>query len=51
MYINYYLVKRGIDSKRLQYEGYGRSRPVVRQEKSMADENKNRRVEIRIIEK
>lgn len=51
MYIYYYLVKKGISSQRLQYDGYGRSRPLVAQEKSLADEDKNKRVEIRITDK
>lgn len=43
-----YLVGRGIDSSRLSYRGYGRSRPVVADEQTFADAAKNRRVEIRL---
>jgi outer membrane protein OmpA-like peptidoglycan-associated protein len=44
-----YLVDRGIEPDRLTYVGYGRSRPVIPIERSEADAEKNRRVEIRII--
>lgn len=43
-----YLVEKGIAANRLSYRGYGRSRPVVAQEMSEEDAEKNRRVEIRI---
>jgi len=45
-----YLVNKGIDPKRLTYVGFGRRRPVVENEQSEEDAEKNRRVEIRIIE-
>ncbi len=45
-----YLVQRGIDPERLRYSGYGRRRPVVENELTEEDAEKNRRVEIRIIE-
>ena len=45
-----YLVDRGIDSTRLKYVGYGRSRPVVPVEVTEEDAEKNRRVEIRVTE-
>jgi outer membrane protein OmpA-like peptidoglycan-associated protein len=45
-----YLAKKGIDELRLQYEGFGRSRPIIKYEKTEEDAEKNRRVEIRIIE-
>jgi len=45
-----YLSSRGIDSSRLSYIGYGRRRPVIDPEMSEEDAEKNRRVEIRIIE-
>ncbi len=44
-----YLVNRGIDPQRLVYAGFGRSRPVVPVENSPEDEERNRRVEIRVI--
>lgn len=49
-YIYLYLIKHGIESERLSYKGFGKSRPVVQVEKTAEDEDKNRRVEIRIIE-
>jgi outer membrane protein OmpA-like peptidoglycan-associated protein len=45
-----YLVSKGIESARLNYSGYGKSRPVVANEMSEEDAEKNRRVEVRIIE-
>jgi outer membrane protein OmpA-like peptidoglycan-associated protein len=45
-----YLVERGIDAKRLKYAGFGRQRPVVEDEKTEQDAEKNRRVELRVIE-
>ncbi len=44
-----YLVNKGIDSSRLKYAGYGRSRPIVVREETEEDANKNRRVEIRVL--
>ena len=44
-----YLVKRGIDPARLQYEGFGRRRPVINPETTEDEANQNRRVEIRVI--
>jgi outer membrane protein OmpA-like peptidoglycan-associated protein len=49
-YIYQYLVKRGISRDRLRYRGFGKSRPLVEKELTVADENKNRRVEIRVLE-
>jgi len=48
-YIYEYLVKKGIDEERLRYVGFGRTRPLVSPEKTPADEDMNRRVEIRVI--
>jgi outer membrane protein OmpA-like peptidoglycan-associated protein len=45
-----YLVNKGIDPKRLTYAGFGRRRPVVENEQNEEDAEKNRRVEIRVIE-
>ncbi len=50
-YIYDFLIKKGIDSGRLQFIGYGRSKPVVPVELNEADANRNRRVEIRILDK
>lgn len=45
------LIEKGIDEDRLEYRGFGRTRPLVDPEKTIEDENRNRRVEIRILEK
>ncbi len=45
-----YLVSKGIDTARLKYAGYGHRRPVVVVEQTNEDQEKNRRVEIRITE-
>lgn len=46
-----YLVKKGIDSSRLQYVGFGRRKPIVQKEETEEDRKTNRRVEIKILEK
>ncbi len=43
-----YLVRHGIEKSRMTYEGLGFSKPIVPKEKTEADENINRRVEIEI---
>lgn len=45
-----YLVKEGIEEDRLQYQGFGRSHPVIAVERNEDDAEKNRRVEIRILD-
>jgi outer membrane protein OmpA-like peptidoglycan-associated protein len=45
-----YLVEKGIEAARLSYKGFGRSRPVVVNELTEEDAEKNRRVEIRVVE-
>lgn len=50
-YIYDYLVSKGIDKSRMQYKGFGRSQPLVSPEITPEDEDQNRRVEIRILEK
>ncbi len=45
-----YLADKGIDKSRLSYRGYGRSRPEVVYEQTEADAERNRRVEIRILD-
>ena len=45
-----YLVGRGIDSTRLRYAGFGKTRPIVAHEQNEEDAEKNRRVEIRVVE-
>jgi outer membrane protein OmpA-like peptidoglycan-associated protein len=46
-----YLVENGIDPLRLTHKGYARTKPKVDPERNPRDEQKNRRVEIKIIEK
>lgn len=45
------LKERGISEDRMQFKGFGKTKPLVEPEMSVEDENKNRRVEIRILEK
>ncbi len=45
-----YLIYKGIDAARLRYKGFGHSRPKVAPERSEADEQANRRVEIMVLE-
>lgn len=45
-----YLNKRGISSKRLRYRGYGKSQPIVKNDRyNMEARRKNQRVEIKIL--
>lgn len=46
-----YLIAKGIDPARLQYKGLGNTKPLAKPELTEEDENKNRRVEIRILNK
>ncbi|HXS35805.1 MAG TPA: OmpA family protein [Flavipsychrobacter sp.] len=46
-----YLEQKGIDPERMKYKGFGKTRPLVPIERTTEDQNKNRRVEIRILEK
>ena len=46
-----YLVSKGIASERMKYAGVGNNNPVVQEEVTEEDRNKNRRVEIRILSK
>ena len=45
-----YLIMNGIDSNRLQYQGFGRTKPIT-EERTEDERSANRRVEIRIISK
>jgi len=45
-----YLVKNGINASRLSYKGLGHSKPVVNPELTPADEQRNRRVEIEVLD-
>ena len=50
-YIYDYLIAKGVAKDRLKYAGFGRSKPIVEFEKTEEEANKNRRVEIRVLEK
>jgi outer membrane protein OmpA-like peptidoglycan-associated protein len=43
------LVKRGISSSRLTYRGFGNLKPLVKEEQTNEDREKNRRVEIKLL--
>jgi len=43
------LVKNGIESNRLSYRGFARTRPLADPELTEEDRQKNRRVEIRVV--
>ena len=49
-HIYYYLIKRGISADRLSYKGFGKSRPLSPAEETQEEQDKNKRVEIRILE-
>ncbi|MEO6831368.1 MAG: OmpA family protein, partial [Chitinophagaceae bacterium] len=44
-----YLVKRGLDTKRFECQGFGHRKPVIFPERTEDDANRNRRVELRVI--
>jgi outer membrane protein OmpA-like peptidoglycan-associated protein len=44
--VNDYLIKRGIDSTRLKFEGFSNSRPLVNPEITPEDQQRNRRVDV-----
>lgn len=46
-----FLIREGIDADRLQYKGYGSSKPKVMPENTPEDQQANRRVEIKILDK
>jgi outer membrane protein OmpA-like peptidoglycan-associated protein len=50
-YIYEQLIAKGISPERLSYKGFGRSRPIYPQERTPFEQQANRRVEIRILEK
>ncbi len=50
-YIFDYLVSKGIDKSRMVYKGFGRTKPLIYPETTPQDEDQNRRVEVRVIEK
>ncbi|KAF5044166.1 OmpA family protein [anaerobic digester metagenome] len=45
-----YLVKKGIEAKRMSFQGFGHTRPL-NEEKTEAERQMNRRVEIRVVKK
>jgi len=45
-----YLIDKGIEASRLKYAGFGRRRPVIEDERTEEDAEKNRRVEVRVID-
>ncbi len=47
--IQIYLIKKGINEDRLQYAGFGKQHPIIANERSEEDAEKNRRVEVRIV--
>jgi outer membrane protein OmpA-like peptidoglycan-associated protein len=46
-----YLVHKGIDSTRMTYKGYGRTRPIIENDELERDAKINRRVEITVLKK
>lgn len=46
-----YLIEKGIDASRLSYKGFASTRPKVYPEKTEADQQLNRRVEVRLLAK
>ncbi len=46
-----HLIDRGIAPERMQYEGFGRTRPINKDEKTSEEGQVNRRVEVRILAK
>lgn len=49
--IYYYLIQKGISKDRLRYKGFGGTQPKIYPEKSFEDQQANRRVEIKVLEK
>jgi outer membrane protein OmpA-like peptidoglycan-associated protein len=50
-YIYDYLAQKGVEKERMRYIGFGNSMPLISPERTPKDEEMNRRVEIRILEK
>ena len=46
-----HLIDRGIDPKRLQYKGFGRTHPIMENETTSEEGQINRRVEVRVLAK
>ena len=49
--IFFYLISSGIDKERLAFKGFGFTKPKFYPERTEADKNRNRRVEIKILSK
>jgi len=49
--VKLFLVNEGISESRLSYAGYGRTKPIFPKEQTPGEEQANRRVEIRIVQK
>lgn len=45
-----FLIRKGIDPKRLSYKGYGFQRPLFYPERTSLHQKKNRRVEIKVVD-
>lgn len=48
-FIYSYLVKNGINGKRLSYQGFGKTRPLRLNEFTQKDQDMNKRVEVRVV--
>lgn len=48
--VMHYLIENGIDKDRLEHKGFGNTQMVIEEPKDFEEEEKNRRVEIKIIE-
>lgn len=46
-----YLIRNGIPRSRIEYKGYGKSRALTHPDRTIEEQQKNRRVEVRIIER
>jgi outer membrane protein OmpA-like peptidoglycan-associated protein len=44
--VNDYLIRRGISEKRIGYEGYSNSIPLIKPELTEEDQQRNRRVDV-----
>ncbi len=50
-FITEYLIRKGINPGRLQYVGFGKTRPIEPVELTAEDGNRNRRVEVRVLQR
>ncbi|MGZ3883630.1 MAG: OmpA family protein [Bacteroidia bacterium] len=49
--VYFYLIQKGIKADRLRYKGFGGTQPKIFPEKNEEDQQSNRRVEIKVLEK